>query len=1188
MKNIYIFIVIITSLLTSSCMPLLQNSSEKDTTVLTIRSLTAAPSSVASGTDTEITLTWSYSEAVSQNVECVNIDTLEVVENGGAVTVNTSDSQTIGIECTDDGKAAAAFIDIPSAEAPVISKLRIFPNIMNVGTSGEAHVTWELAGSESDCTVNNAAASGRSFITQAEASDSFVLSCTNPAGTDTQTISVNSAVMSDEGVTKTAPAAGGTLTWGHVQMDIPADALDVDTEITLSASDPYEGADHLIHFPITFAPAGLQFKNPVTVTVSYDDSLFHEDINESSISMAYFDENGWRNVMTTVDTDSDTMTFMLGHFSTLAASSNPDANTQPFKTRITDLIKTEEAITMSPYRKFKYTDDGNTSYDKSDITVQNEVIDILDTTACDLDADGQEEAVMLKHTAGETVQILVGKTGTSGAFVITDNFYMSEIVAYDWQYADIACGDVDGGNDEELIVAVSDNAGHSKLFVFSLEPVNNSASHSIVNLELDDSILTTRNIRGRIKVDVGNLDDDDNLEIALLGLKYHDSGHYSVNRYERWTPTIITFDDSDAGFAKTAEITSSSSSDILATSFKKQGSVIGTRGVYQTFDTYDAINIILGNFENDDNDEIAVVGYNFPDNQTRSSGGFSSNQYIYLNYPVHKTEVFDSSPDSPSIFTVKRNLDFRHGSGFVHSGLNGYYQGNNVRQAPYDEYPLRKGDFNGDGLDEIVSVMGLSGSNSMPSNARRNMEISPMIISPVNNSLTASFRFRDVYNLIQTSAEDKTYNLYPDDSDNFTFSFHTADVDSDGFSELVTLFDTAYGYSTSVDLSYFQAVRNRNYSYSSTYYYDFTYLKYYAIKDSYYQALGNSALVVGDFDADNVKVAYTGEHRLIDIDPVPLMIVAASPNYHDSNAQTLGSSTLTNKTSTSSTNSSFKSYSMSLGYGLKFEVPEAFSTELTASIQTSSKATKGTTVLTGSGSFYQTNEDDNVVYVSSVVDSYLYEVLASPNLENITVQDDGKRYMTINLPYDHHRYMKNFSSYNANNGNAEDIIAEDFLFHTEGDPTTYPSAGQMTALIPHSNLCSSDYLPPDCYLVSEEMSTPEGSNSAFGTNLTFSQSNNFETSFEVALVLNGSTCVGSVCEKYSSSQGNGISFSFTANKNMEATGSLGALSEDIEPGTSSTYYDNRQYFANMFLYFDSLSNGNPIQILNYSVNPAWD
>ncbi|PLX68241.1 MAG: hypothetical protein C0602_08620 [Denitrovibrio sp.] len=1181
-----IFIV----LLQTACMPEFYSSGNtSDNPVLQIRSLQAEPETVASGTDTDVVLSWEYNKNVSDKVECIDISTGSVIESGGSLTVNTSDSQMISIECIDEGEATASFINIIAAQAPVISSLKVSPNVMHVSSTGKANLTWDQSGTESDCIINNSAVTGQSYTADAEAGGTFVLTCTNPAGTDTETVSINSFVMADEGVAKTAPASGGTLTWGHVQIDIPSDALYEDTDITVSASDPYEGADHLIHFPLEFEPKGLQFKNPVTITVSYDDSLLTEDVDENNIVITYYDENGWRNVKTSVDTTANTLTFQTSHFSTYAASSNPDADTPPLKTLITDLIRTEEAVAMSPKYAFKYIDDAGTGYEMSSINDRDIVTDIIDTTACDIDGDGKEEFILLRKY-NSTIYLIVGVADKT-SFTVTDTWSLSELHSYNAQYGDIACGNVASETGEEIIIVSSDNAGNANLTVLSAERNSGSQSHTFVNLQQDDTILKMTDIRGRIKVDVGNLDDDGYLEIAVLGLTYYNSAPHTYHGRESWTPTFIVINGNKNGsfYLEVMRQGSNISSDLLATQFIKDGSIINTNGVIKTYDTYDVLDIVLGNFEDDDNDEIAIVGYNFPsqtikylpkspynsmlnpgscNNASLYRESFTDIELVCFGSSVHKAEVYDYSVHSANKLTVKQSLDFPFN-----------YYNNNSRMTPFDEYPLRKGDFNGDGLDEIVSVIsGRNSSSPLQSNERRDMWISPMVISPLNNSLAASFKFDDKYNILADYiATDNRTTAEISNNVTFTFNFQSADVDSDGLSELVTLFDEEY----SADGVQFTAFKYANRSFSLK-----KYDKIGSTKAG--RSFGYSSLVVGDFDADNTKVSYTGNHKLIDVDPVPLMIIAASPNYLDSDIQTLGSSTLSNSITNSSSDSTFKSYSVSMGYGFKFEVPDVASAEVTASINKSSKTSKKSTVMTGEGTDYETGENDNIVFVGPVIDSYLYEVLSSPKLDNIAASSDGKKYMTINLPHDSHRYQQDLAYYNANNGDAQDIIAEDFLFHTEGLPTSYPTKQSMMNHLPSNNLCSSSNLPPDCYLVSDEMTTPEGNANTGGVTLTLSQSQNFEQTFQVAMSFAANACEGPVCEHLSSTSGTGYGFSFTASKNMTAKGSLGALSNNIDPGTSSTYYNNRLYFANMFLYFGSLSNGNPIQILNYSVNPASD
>ena len=113
------------------------------------------------------------------------------------------------------------------------------------------------------------------------------------------------------------PAAeGGTITLIDVELYFPPNALDSDTLV-------YINIPNIMVFENHFGTDGLVFNQPVRVTMSYRDANL-SGINESSISMAWFDErtDSWDQLDCALDTVNKTVTAYVSHFSAYALISD--------------------------------------------------------------------------------------------------------------------------------------------------------------------------------------------------------------------------------------------------------------------------------------------------------------------------------------------------------------------------------------------------------------------------------------------------------------------------------------------------------------------------------------------------------------------------------------------------------------------------------------------------------------------------------------------------------------------------------------------------------------------------------------------------------------------------------------------------------------------------------------------------
>ena len=118
-------------------------------------------------------------------------------------------------------------------------------------------------------------------------------------------------------------SAGGTATSsdGRAVITIPAGALSADTTIRIATS-PTSGS---LGTPFTFAPEGITFDEPVTVTISYADADIPDGASDESILIAkryngYF----WRGLANSfVDSGAKTVSALVTGFSTYGLTLGP-------------------------------------------------------------------------------------------------------------------------------------------------------------------------------------------------------------------------------------------------------------------------------------------------------------------------------------------------------------------------------------------------------------------------------------------------------------------------------------------------------------------------------------------------------------------------------------------------------------------------------------------------------------------------------------------------------------------------------------------------------------------------------------------------------------------------------------------------------------------------------------------------
>ncbi|MBA7600956.1 hypothetical protein ES703_08019 [subsurface metagenome] len=111
-----------------------------------------------------------------------------------------------------------------------------------------------------------------------------------------------------------------TIPKGTIALDEDGKRLKgLEAAVDESPPDPPEDA-HIIGLPYDFGPEGATFDPPITFTWSYDPDALPEGVAEEDLVLAWYDEAAgeWVELECVVDTENDTITASVPHFTTFA------------------------------------------------------------------------------------------------------------------------------------------------------------------------------------------------------------------------------------------------------------------------------------------------------------------------------------------------------------------------------------------------------------------------------------------------------------------------------------------------------------------------------------------------------------------------------------------------------------------------------------------------------------------------------------------------------------------------------------------------------------------------------------------------------------------------------------------------------------------------------------------------------
>lgn len=90
-------------------------------------------------------------------------------------------------------------------------------------------------------------------------------------------------------------------------------------EVAVDETPPIPPEDNnIIGLAYDFGPTGATFEPPITFTWSYDPDALPTDVFEADLVLAYYIDGEWIELECVVDTESDTITASVSHFTTFA------------------------------------------------------------------------------------------------------------------------------------------------------------------------------------------------------------------------------------------------------------------------------------------------------------------------------------------------------------------------------------------------------------------------------------------------------------------------------------------------------------------------------------------------------------------------------------------------------------------------------------------------------------------------------------------------------------------------------------------------------------------------------------------------------------------------------------------------------------------------------------------------------
>ena len=212
-----------------------------------LATLVASPSSVVTGTPTDVTFTWTYANTPTPAPDCTLDHGIGSISNGATTSLTLAAATTYTLTCTNAAGSDTKQVPIAVSPVPVAPQLGSFiatPSSVTSGTATNVTWTWAYANSPTpapSCSIDHGIGtitSGTATSLTLTATTTYTLTCTNSAGTAMRQTSVTVVPMPVAPVLATFAANPATVTvnnpttvawsWTYANSPTPAPSCTID------------------------------------------------------------------------------------------------------------------------------------------------------------------------------------------------------------------------------------------------------------------------------------------------------------------------------------------------------------------------------------------------------------------------------------------------------------------------------------------------------------------------------------------------------------------------------------------------------------------------------------------------------------------------------------------------------------------------------------------------------------------------------------------------------------------------------------------------------------------------------------------------------------------------------------------------------------------------------------------------
>lgn len=331
----------------------------------------------------------------------------------------------------------------------------------------------------------------------------------------------------------------------------------------------------------------------------------------------------------------------------------------------------------------------------------------------------------------------------------------------------------------------------------------------------------------------------------------------------------------------------------------------------------------------------------------------------------------------------------------------------------------------------------------------------------------------------------------------------------------------------------------------------------------YWDSVQNGVLVAGNVDSDTRVIEFTGNHTVLFSDPL-IMAVLASPPFHGDLQHAEGYTLFGDSTTTGSNTTHAIGAHFGATIGVSAKSP--FSTfELETKLKTTIAAdyaeSEGSSI-TYSSAIQSPAGVDTVIFTAIPYDAYSYRVLQSP------IEDEVGKLFSLNMPRKQRAFSVERNFFNANNGDGPDVD-ERILTHTIGIPSSYPTIQARNSFLSGSRFAYVSNMTHSC-----------GGAGAIGIlGCEWSNEHSEDSSIDLSMEVEAESTIGGLLLGFNS----GVHFGVEAEIHWSDSTFIEGAVGDMLPSDFSV---SRSFDWGVFTYEAELpGNGGPIVVVYYWYEP---